>query len=153
MLSRFESASLFSCKKQLNPIRSFYPSSLYMFPPSHSPGNVLTIIPLEDRDVLRRFRWVSSDFSFNEQRGKSVSLEMALFSSFIQLCSFFPFCRMVFSYLVTKGYIFDISLCENSINQFLKVLRGAVELISGGKKLHCFKKRIRVRCVSNKNLK
>ena len=28
----------------------------------------------------------------------------------------FPF-RMVFFYLVTTGWIFDINLCENSINQ------------------------------------
>ena len=58
---------------------------------------------------------------------------MSLFSSILYHCRFlllivwrestsyvFPF-RMVFYYLVTTGWIFDISLCENSINQSINV--------------------------------
>ena len=56
-----------------------------------------------------------------------VYLEVSLFPSIffvpfpLSLCmestSYVLSFRMVFSYLVTTGWIFDISLCENSINQ------------------------------------
>ena len=57
-----------------------------------------------------------------------VYLEMSLFPSIFLYQLPFSLCmestlyvlsyRMVLSYLVTTGWIFDISLCENSINQF-----------------------------------
>ena len=44
-------------------------------------------------------------------------LEMSLFPSIFSALSLYGEC---FSYLVTMGWIFDISLCENSINQSIR---------------------------------
>ena len=73
--------------------------------------------------------FVSISFSF-------FSLEMSLcpsifvplpFSLSMESTSYFFSFRMVFFYLLTTGWIFDISLCENLINQSIKSIIGTTD--------------------------